>query len=92
MAIGDRQLTAELVATTGAIDLAVHGWDISAACGSDRPIPPALACDLLEVAILVVEDVTRPGLFGEPLTVPPLSCPGDKLVALLGRSPRNSLT
>jgi uncharacterized protein (TIGR03086 family) len=86
--IGDRLLGADLVAATGAIDLAVHGWDVSAACGSDRPIPDALARDLLEVAILVMDDVTRPGLFGEPVQVPPLSWPGDKLVALLGRTPR----
>jgi uncharacterized protein (TIGR03086 family) len=86
--IGDRQLTADLVAATGAIDLAVHGWDISAACGSDRPIPPVLARDLLEVACLVVDGAARPGLFGEQLKIPPVSCPGDKLVALLGRNPR----
>jgi uncharacterized protein (TIGR03086 family) len=92
VAIGDRQLTAGLVAAAGAIDLAVHGWDISAACGSDRPIPPALARDLLEVAVLVVDDATRPSLFGEPLKVPAHSCPGDELVALLGRTPRKSVT
>lgn len=87
VAIGDRQLTADLVAATGAIDLAVHGWDVSAACGSDRAFPHVLARDLLEVAVLVVDDTMRPSLFGKPLQVPPLSCPGDKLVALLGRTP-----
>jgi len=86
--IGDRQLTADLVAVVGAIDLAVHGWDVSAACGSDRSIPHGLARDLLEVAVLVVDGAIRPGLFGEPQPIPPLSCPGDKLVALLGRTPR----
>lgn len=90
VAIGDRRLTVGLVATTGAIELAVHGWDISAACGRSRPIrpiPPELALDLLEVAFLVVNGTTRPGLFAEPLMGTPVACPGDKLVALLGRTP-----
>jgi uncharacterized protein (TIGR03086 family) len=86
--IGDRQLTADLVAVVGAVDLAVHGWDVSVACGGDRPIPRRLARDLLEVAVLVVDGAIRPGLFGRPQQIPPLSCPGDKLVALLGRKPR----
>jgi uncharacterized protein (TIGR03086 family) len=85
--IDDRSLTIGLVAVTGAVELAVHGWDISAACGRPRPIPPLLATDLLEVAPLVVNGFTRPGLFGEPVRTRPSARPGDRLVALLGRSP-----
>jgi uncharacterized protein (TIGR03086 family) len=40
IAIVDRPLPAGVVAGTGAIELAVHGWDISRACGQHRPIPP----------------------------------------------------
>jgi uncharacterized protein (TIGR03086 family) len=32
--IGDRELTASMVAVTGAIEITVHGWDIFAACGT----------------------------------------------------------
>src|SRR5215469_3891772 len=85
--IDDRYLTAGLVAATGAVELAVHGWDISAACGRPRPIPPILASDLLEVAPLIVNGATRPGLFGEPVRVRPFARPGDRLVAMLGRTP-----
>jgi uncharacterized protein (TIGR03086 family) len=86
--IGDRHLTADLAAIVGAVDLAVHGWDVSVACGGDRLIPHHLARDLLEVAVVVVDGAIRPGLFGQPQQIPPLSRPGDKLVALLGRTPR----
>lgn len=87
VAVGGRYLAAGLVAATGAIELAVHGWDISAACGRHRPIPPVLARDLLAITSLVVNDATRAGLFGAPVRVPPPACPGDQLVAMLGRSP-----
>jgi uncharacterized protein (TIGR03086 family) len=87
VAVGDRHLAAVLVAATGAVELAVHGWDIAAACGRARPIPPGLAADLLDVACLVVLDATRDGLFGAPVQIGPLACPGDKLVAMLGRTP-----
>ena len=85
--IDDSYLSVGLVAATGAIELAVHGWDICAACGHARPIPPVLARDLLQVAPLAVNGATRQGLFGEPVRVSPLACPGDRLVALLGRTP-----
>ena len=85
--VGDRHLAIAIVAATGAIELAVHGWDISVACGAGRAIPPLLAADLLAVTPVVVTEATRPGLFGDGVRVAPLACPGDKLVALLGRTP-----
>jgi uncharacterized protein (TIGR03086 family) len=87
VAVGGRHITVGLAAATGAVELAVHGWDISAACGRRRPIPPGLAGDLLAIASLVVSDATRAGLFRAPVRVPPPGCPGDELVAMLGRSP-----
>jgi uncharacterized protein (TIGR03086 family) len=38
-------LTAITVATTGAIEVAAHGWDVSQATGRRQPIPAALATD-----------------------------------------------
>jgi uncharacterized protein (TIGR03086 family) len=87
VAVGDSRLSIAIVAAAGAIELAVHGWDISVACGAGRPIPPVLAGDLLAVTSLAVTDATRFGLFGDAVRVAPLACPGDKLVALLGRTP-----
>jgi uncharacterized protein (TIGR03086 family) len=87
VAVGDMHLAIAFVAAAGAIELAVHGWDIAVACGAGRPIPPVLARDLLAVTPLVVTEATRSGLFGDAVRVTPLACPGDKLVALLGRTP-----
>jgi uncharacterized protein (TIGR03086 family) len=85
--VGDRELTASMIALTGAIEITVHGWDISVACGSPRPVPLGLAIVLLPLAPLLVTAGNRPGLFADPVTVPDLACPGDQLVAFLGRRP-----
>jgi uncharacterized protein (TIGR03086 family) len=88
VAIGEHELTRSKVAVAGAIEVAIHGWDIRAACGAFRPIPPLLACVLLPVAPLLVTPGARPGLFADPVQLPGPACPGDELVAFLGRQPR----
>ena len=88
VAIGDREITASMVAVTGAIEITVHGWDIFSACGTYRPVPPGLASALLPAAAMLVTPRTRPGLFAGPVRLPGSACPGDQLVAFLGRQPR----
>jgi len=88
VAIADRELTTSMVAAAGAIEIAVHGWDISVACGIRRPIPPDLAAELLPLGPLLIPRATRAGLFADPVPVPETTCPGDRLVAFLGRQPR----
>ena len=88
VAIGDRELTVNVAAAAGAIEIAVHGWDISAACGVCRPVPPGLAAALLPIVPLLVPRATRAGLFADPVPVPALAGPGDRLIAFLGRQPR----
>lgn len=87
VAIGDRELTASMVAVTGALEVTVHGWDIAAACAAPRPVPPGLAAVLLPIAPLLVTPSSRPGLFAGPVRLPGPACPGDRLVAFLGRQP-----
>jgi uncharacterized protein (TIGR03086 family) len=87
VAIADRELTASMVTATGAIEIAVHGWDISIACGIPRPVPPPLAAALLPLAPLLIPRATRAGLFADPVPVPESACPGDRLIAFLGRQP-----
>jgi uncharacterized protein (TIGR03086 family) len=82
-----RPLHTELVAAAGAVEVAVHGWDVARACGRDRPIPPGLAEELLDVVPLLVSAADRPVPFGPALPAPPGSTPGDRLVAFLGRRP-----
>jgi uncharacterized protein (TIGR03086 family) len=87
VAIGDRDLTRRMVALTGAIEIAVHGWDIAVACGAWRPVPRGLAAVLLPIAELLITPATRPGLFADPVRLPGPACPGDQLIAFLGRRP-----
>jgi uncharacterized protein (TIGR03086 family) len=87
VAIGDLVLSPRLVTVTGSLEIAVHGWDIHAACGIRQPVPPRLASVLLPIAPLLVPMNGRDGLFGSPVKPRPQACPGDRLIAFLGREP-----
>lgn len=86
-AIGDLRLPVEAVAGAGALEAAVHGWDIAQATGERRPLPPDLAADLLDVSRTLTPPCGRRPLFGEPVDPGPHASPGDRLVAFLGRRP-----
>ena len=86
--IGDRELTTSLITMAGAVEIAVHGWDVSVTCGGPGTVPPSLAADLLPIAALLAPRGTRAGLFADLVPVSDLACPGDRLVAFLGRRPR----
>jgi uncharacterized protein (TIGR03086 family) len=83
--VGGLPLPAGIVTCTGAVEIAVHGWDVRAARGRGSPIPPALAIRMLRLSPLLVTG--REGLFGTPVRVPAQASPGDQLVAYLGRHP-----
>ncbi|HTZ23670.1 MAG TPA: TIGR03086 family metal-binding protein [Streptosporangiaceae bacterium] len=85
--IADALLTRSVMASAGALEIAVHGWDVSRACGHCQPIPRALAAGLLAIAPLLVPCRDRPPLFAEPVSVPPEADPSDRLAAFLGRNP-----
>jgi len=85
IAIGGHELTASILAAAGAIETAVHGWDVSAACGTAEPIPPALATGLLAAAALLIPPGTRHGLFADPLPPPVPATASSQLLAFLGR-------
>jgi uncharacterized protein (TIGR03083 family) len=74
------------VAAAGALEFAVHGWDINQACGRQRRIPAPLAVELLTVAPLVVPQ-ERGSLFEQPVGVGPSAAVDERLVAFLGRDP-----
>jgi uncharacterized protein (TIGR03086 family) len=80
-------LAASVLAAAAAIEVAVHGWDITRACGQRKPIPRALAADLLEIAPVLVPRAGRNPLFAAPVTVAATAIPSDRLAAFLGRSP-----
>jgi uncharacterized protein (TIGR03086 family) len=83
--VGGLPLPAGIVTCTGAVEIAVHGWDVRAATGRGGPIPPALATRMLRLSPLLVTG--REGLFGTPVQVPAQASPGDQLIAYLGRHP-----
>ena len=85
VAVADRELRSDLLAAAGSLEIAVHGWDVARACGVDRPLPPALALELLDVVPLLVHDGDRPHRFAEPVDVPAHASPGTRLLAALGR-------
>ncbi len=85
-------LTTSIVTSTGAVEIAVHGWDIAQACEHLHPIPPPLAAELLDLAPLLITDADRPARFAAPVNPPPLASPGDRLVAFLGRHPSHRTT
>jgi uncharacterized protein (TIGR03086 family) len=87
VAVGDRELTVNMIGLAAAVEITVHGWDVRVACGGRQPIPPGLASVLLPIAPLLVTPGTRPGLFGCQVQLPGPACPGDQLVAFLGRQP-----
>ena len=88
--IGGLPLPAIAMECAGAIEIAVHGWDIAAACGQRRPIPDALAIGLLAVAPLLVPEAGREPQFGPPVRTTAGDSPGDCLVAFLGREPSSA--
>ena len=90
VAVGGLPMSAGLLACTGAVEIAVHGWDASAARaragrGAVHPIPAVLAIRMLRLGPLLVTG--REGLFAGPVDVPAQAGPGDRLVGYLGRRP-----
>jgi uncharacterized protein (TIGR03086 family) len=85
--IVDCPLTASLMAATAALEIAVHGWDISQACGQRQPIPRALATALLAMAPALVPRAGRHPLFAAPVPAAATAGPSDRLAAYLGRPP-----
>jgi uncharacterized protein (TIGR03086 family) len=80
-------LAASVMAAAAALEVAVHGWDISQACGQRQPIPRVLATDLLVIAPVLVPRAGRHPLFAAPVTVAATATPSDRLAAFLGRTP-----
>lgn len=85
--IAGSALTTSVVTSAGALEVAVHGWDVARACGRPRPIPPALAEEMLDLSPLLVTGADRPARFAAPAPPAPAASPSDRLLAFLGRHP-----
>jgi len=85
VSVADRCVPAEVVAAAGAVEVAVHGWDVAAACGVDRPVPAPLAHHLLDLCGFFVDDTDRPHRFGPVVATAAAADPSTRLLAHLGR-------
>jgi uncharacterized protein (TIGR03086 family) len=83
--VGGLPMPGGLVACAGAVEIAVHGWDVAAARGGDCPIPAELARRLLRLCPFLAAG--REDLFARPVPVPVQAGPCDQLVGSLGRDP-----
>lgn len=86
--VGGIPLPAGYVSSAGAVEVAVHGWDVATACGERRPLPEELAEELLRTAQLFVSAAERDRHFAPPLRLAPGASASDRLLAFLGRRPR----
>ncbi|WP_256840204.1 maleylpyruvate isomerase family mycothiol-dependent enzyme [Ornithinimicrobium faecis] len=86
--VGGSELQAGLLASAGALEITLHGWDVGQACGSNHPVPAALAEDLLSYAPLLISDADRPHRFGPALPTGADATADVELLALVGRGER----
>ncbi len=87
VSVANRELRSDVLAAAGALEIAVHGWDVAQACGVDRPLPAGLALELLDVVPLLVGDDDRPRRFAAPVDVPLHARPSCRVLGALGRHP-----
>lgn len=85
VAVGDLVLGRDTLVLVGALEIAVHGWDVAMATGWPSPLPEDLALGLHDVALAVVTPADRGRRFGPPRVVPPTASAGTRLLAHLGR-------
>ena len=106
VAVGGLPIPAGLVACTGAVEIAVHGWDVSAAraraggdgagrdgAGREGGVSGTPIPAGLAARLLRLSPLlvaSRAGLFAVPVEVPAQASPGDQLVGYLGRNPGRS--
>jgi uncharacterized protein (TIGR03086 family) len=84
--VGDLSLSRELLGSVGALEIALHGWDVAEAIGRPRSIPPGLAMDLWPLARDHITEADRPVRFGDPVAVSDWATPAARLLAQAGRS------
>jgi uncharacterized protein (TIGR03086 family) len=78
-------LPIDCLRAVGVLEIAVHAWDISQACGQRLPVPEDLAAYLLTQVELLVPRLGREPLFAAPVQAPARCTSGDRLIAYLGR-------
>lgn len=83
----DRALDADVLLRAGALEIAVHGWDVGQATGADVRIPDELALDLWNVAHDLIDDRDRGGRFAPPTVWTGAPSPSGSVLGFCGRQP-----
>jgi uncharacterized protein (TIGR03086 family) len=86
--LGEVTIPREVLGAVGALEITLHGWDVSQALGHGHPIPPGLAMDLWPVARDHITEADRPFRFGPALEVADWATPATRLLAHAGRTSR----
>jgi uncharacterized protein (TIGR03086 family) len=87
VAVGELSLEAHLLVATAALEVTLHGWDVSQSTGRRTPIPDDLATRLLPVAREVIVADDRGGRFASPRPTAPDAPSAQRLLAWAGRAP-----
>ena len=85
VAVGDLALGRDTLVMVGALEIAVHGWDVARATGRTRALPEDLAVSLYDVALAVVTPEERGRRFAPPVEVAASAPMSTRLLAHLGR-------
>ena len=83
--ISDLSLGRDTTVLVGALEIAVHGWDVARATGQDRRLPEDLAVRLYDVALAVVTPGERGTRFAPAIEVPASAPTSTRILAHLGR-------
>ena len=89
--VGDLALGRDTIVLVGALEIAVHGWDVARATGEGRRLPEDLAVRLYDVALAVVTPEERGRRFAPVVPVPASAPASVRLLAHLGRDPGAAL-
>jgi uncharacterized protein (TIGR03086 family) len=84
--VGDLTLGRDTIVLVGALEIAVHGWDVARATGQERRLPEDLAVRLYDVALAVVTPAERGRRFAPVVPVPASAPTRTRLLAHLGRT------
>ena len=86
ISVGDLTLGRDTLAMVGALEIAVHGWDVAQAVGSPQQMPEDLAARLYDVAQVVVTPDERGFRVAPVVPVAPGAPVSTRLLAHLGRT------
>ena len=87
--LGHARLESTVLLHAGALEIAVHAWDVGQATGSGEPIPEGLARAITGSAHRLITPGDRPLRFAPPVSVTGVATSSALLIAYTGRHTRS---